>query len=76
MDKCILYFENGNRYLGNQFSHKQCKDMLKIAKYKKYYTGRKYSNWQAVYIGINKDNSVSLKEREKNGLISATEQTI
>ena len=68
------YKQNGDRFCGYVETDRIAQDRLRQAGYNKCYVGRDsvYPN-ETVYVGINKSNTIGLKQREKNGLLGATE---
>jgi hypothetical protein len=68
-DRVMLYSENGDHYMGDSYTAKEAKQLLKNLRYTKAYTGRKFSrSGDKVLIGINEFNTIDLPLRRKNGL--------
>lgn len=74
MEKCLLYTENGDTCLFDNYSVAEAKKILKEKGYKKAYSGRKFNKYGIrVIVGINEHNAVPITDRRKNGLYSAKE---
>ncbi len=72
-----FYLKNGNDYQGTpKTTHLELAKRLKRLGYKKYYGGVCEWDGMSTIVGIDDDNDVSLKQREKNGLIGAYESKL
>lgn len=71
-ERTLLYLDNGNDCLFDNWTLNAAKKHLKEKGYKTAYSGRKLNKYGIkVLVGINKENTVKLTERRKNGLYRA-----
>ena len=72
----MLYLKNGDVYMGDHYTTKEAKRMLKEKGYKTYYIGKEYLNNQSCVVGIDKNNTVGIAQRRKNGFLWAREYSL
>ena len=75
MEMVKLFLRNGDGWLG-ETTIKEAMEVLREFGYKKYYKGRHYADRKLVLVGINKENTVGIIQRRKNGLLYAREHFI
>ena len=73
MKNIIFYLDNGDTYLGDNYTIKDAIKKLKQEGYTKYYQGIRYfdNKKDNVIVGIDDNNKVLIPERRKNGLLYA-----
>ena len=72
-EKTLLYLDNGDTCLHDNFTLSEAKKRLKQEGYTFAYSGRKFNNYGIkVLVGINDNNTIKLPERRNNGLYRAT----
>jgi len=72
MERVLLYLENGEDCLQDNWTHKEAINKLKKEGYKKAYSGRKLNRYGIkVLVGINNKNAVFIEQRRLNGLFNA-----
>ena len=67
----MLYLQNGDVYLGEEYTRTEAIKILKEKGYKKFYEGKHYLDNRNCIVGIDKNNKVGLIQRKENGLLNA-----